>query len=202
MAHPDDEVLACGGTLAKHADAGDNVYVRILSSRSREFSTQASEAFLALGLAHDSDPHHLPFVCGGLPDQQFDTVPFVDIRIDNTDPDIVYTHSPDDLNLDHALVARAVLTAFRPNHSHAAILACETLSSTEWGVEAFQPNHWEEITFQQLDRKIRALDCYHTEVRDRPHPRNAEGLMVAAKYRGQQVCVEYAEAFRLLRSIG
>jgi hypothetical protein len=115
--------------------------------------------------------------------------------------DIIYTHNPDDLNLDHQIVARAVLTAFRAPHSQADILAFETLSSTEFGPTAFQPNHWEVLTWAQVSKKIRALKCYPTEMRDLPHPRNPSGVVAQSVWRGQQICQPFAEAFRVLRSI-
>lgn len=205
FAHPDDEVLGCGGALAKHAENGDLVWVRILSTRSRELSVNATEAFLALGLAHDADTGHTPLVCGsGLIDQQFDTVPFSELvsLIANTEPDIVYTHHPGDLNLDHALTARAVLTAFRPKPGEKprTILACEVLSSTEWTFPpVFAPNWFERLSPEQLEKKVRALECYPTEAEDFPHPRSEGGIVHLAAVRGQQVGVEAAEAFQLLR---
>lgn len=194
VAHPDDEVLGCGGTLAKHFDAGDKVTARAMSCRPG-MTSMFYDALSALG------------VDGGVmsyTDQEFDAYPLLRLveEISEAPPaDLVYTHNPDDLNLDHALTARAVLNAFRPHTSQASILAFETISSTEFGPDAFQPNHFEVLTKEHVDRKIRALDCYPSEVKDRPRPRNAEGVMVAARYRGQQICQPYAEAFRVLRSI-
>lgn len=195
FAHPDDEVLGCGGTLAKHAEAGDNTAFWYGTNDRQADRTAARKAlgFRASGISML------------LPDQKFDTVPLLQITQWmggwGYNPDVIYTHNPDDLNLDHAIIARAVLTAFRAPTAQATILACEVISSTEFGPDAFQPNHWEVLTKEHVDAKCRALDCYPTEVRDRPHPRNAEGIMVAARYRGQQICQPYAEAFRVLRSI-
>ncbi len=207
VAHPDDEVLGCGGTLAKHAEAGDNVYVRLLSTRSREISTQATKAFMALGLVHKEEGDFSPFlVAPAFPDQEADTVAFKTIADwvwhESPEPDVVYTHHPGDLNLDHALTAKAVLTAFRPKPGEKprTILACEVLSSTEWTFpQQFQPNWFESITVAQLLKKIDAMACYPSEVKASPHPRSRWGIENVAKTRGQQVGVAFAEAFQLLR---
>ncbi len=197
VAHPDDEVLGCGGTLAKHAEAGDEVVFLFGTSDRWEECAKATEILGGLWGQNLN-----------LPDQKFDTEAFSYItgcveRLGlEYNPDIVYTHNPDDLNLDHQLVARAVLTAFRPCHSQAAILAFETLSSTEWGVEPFQPNHWEVLSEAHIEKKIDALGCYATELRGAPHPRNQAGVETNAWWRGMQCGNTYAEAFRVLRSIG
>jgi len=197
FAHPDDEVLGCGGTLAKHAEAGDDVRVYLLVAR--DLNADALRAALVLGVRTGiTSPTYL--------DQKLDTYPFVDVVriIENqrTDPDIIYTHHPGDLNLDHALTARAVLTAFRPKPGEKprTILACEVLSSTEWTFpQVFQPNWFESITEQQIQKKFAALDCYPSEVQPKPHPRSAAGIENLACVRGQQCGVEFAEAFQLLR---
>lgn len=196
FAHPDDEALGAGGALAKHADAGDSTYVYVYCATRAISGYQAACDALSAYASH-----------GLYDDQVLDTVKMSELvacleaPCRDWDPDLIYTHHPGDLNPDHALTARAVLTAFRAPDSQATILACEVLSSTEFGPAAFEPNHWEVLSKEQVDVKCRALDCYPTEVRDRPHPRNAEGIMVQARYRGQQICQPYAEAFRVLRSI-
>ncbi len=204
VAHPDDEVLGCGGTLAKHAEAGDDVQVMILARRKDVIdASQTNAAFSALGLGTGRPTAVLRAY--ELPDQAFDTVPFVRITrylaLLDFEPDIVYTHNPDDLNLDHALTAKAVLTAFRAPHSQADILAFETLSSTEFGPVAFQPNHWEILTRDQVAKKCAALNCYPSEKKPWPHSRNSFGIDSQARWRGLQICQPFAEAFRILRSI-
>jgi LmbE family N-acetylglucosaminyl deacetylase len=207
MAHPDDEVLGCGGTLAKHAENGDSVFVRILSTRSREISTQASQAFMALGLVHKEEHVSVPFlVASRFPDQQADTVPFRTLADwvwgESPDADIIYTHHPGDLNLDHALTAQAVLTAFRPKPGEKprTILASEIGSSTEWTFpQVFQPNWFVELDSFHVDKKVAAMNCYPSEIADIPHPRSEDGITTAAQWRGQQAGVNWAEAFQLLR---
>ncbi len=201
VAHPDDEVLGCGGTLAKHAEAGDEIQVLYACTTAADNGIKG--ACDALGARFYGNL--------GFPDQALDNivggfkciVERILYRIvHKPDTHIVYTHNPDDLNLDHQIVARAVLTAFRPCHSQAAILAFETLSSTEWGVEPFAPNHWEVLTWGHVDKKIAALNCYRSEIRELPHPRNEEGINAQARWRGAQCGNMAAEAFRVLRSMG
>ena len=219
FAHPDDEVLGCGGTLAKHAEAGDKVQVLSVSFRDATLP-MFHEAVRALGVFGASNHPH-----GGMcaswsllkdgdtfkpafEDQRFDTYPLALIadrirgQFVTKHADIIYTHHPGDLNLDHALTAKAVLTAFRPKPGERprTILACEVLSSTEWTFpQQFQPNWFEKLTSNQVGKKVSAMHSYPSEVQPEPHPRNGPGIVKAARYRGQQVGVDYAEAFQLLR---
>lgn len=198
FAHPDDEVLGCGGTLAKHAENGDEVGICWFSTREHLREARGNAAKV-LGLSTTN------VAVMALPDQGFDTTPFSSMPqfLEGWpyDPDVIYTHHPGDLNLDHALTARAVLTAFRPKpgEKRRTILACEVLSSTEWTFpQRFQPNWFEPLTPEQMEKKIRALACYPTEEEDWPHPRSEGGIVHLAAVRGQQVGVEAAEAFQLL----
>lgn len=195
FAHPDDEVLGCGGTLAKHAEAGDKVVASMLAGRLYD---EARRARRALGIAR---VHTWDF-----PDQAFDTIPFSEKLVDaveyldeSYEPDVVYTHHPGDLNLDHALTARAVLTVFRPKPGEKprTILACEVLSSTEWTFpQQFSPNWFEALDGSHLDKKVAAMECYPSELKV---PRDEDGIHTLAAYRGNQCGVDFAEAFQLLR---
>lgn len=199
VAHPDDEVLGCGGTLAKHAEEGDEVWILILSCRGLE--RQIRKAAKTIG----SVPPRRVWT-DYVDDQKFDIIPVSAIsnavRQYQRGIDIIYTHHPQDLNLDHALTARAVLTAFRPKPGEKprTILACEVLSSTEYTYpRAFQPNWFVALTGEQLERKIEAMRCYETELCEWPHPRSILGIRNLAAVRGQESGVERAEAFQLLR---
>jgi LmbE family N-acetylglucosaminyl deacetylase len=139
-------------------------------------------------------------------DQRFDAVPLVELVSALEEeiglPDLVYLHSPADLNLDHQLAGRAALTAFRPTGRHMpTLLAFETISSSEWSPEPFAPNWFVELTPELLDRKIDALDCYPGELRPQPHPRNGRAICVQAEVRGMQAGVEWAEAFKVMRHV-
>jgi N-acetylglucosamine malate deacetylase 1 len=214
-AHPDDEVLGCGGTMARHAEAGDIVHVVFLADgeTSREGAGKdeimrreaaAGRAAEALGAQR---PRFLRF-----PDNRLDSTPFLDVvraleaEVAGLAPRILYCHHPGDLNVDHRVAARAVVTAFRPlpQSSVAEIRAFEVPSSTEWsfGVTsaAFMPNLFIDIT-KTFEKKLQALAAYAGETRPFPHPRSPEALESAAKRWGSTVGRERAEAFQIVRSV-
>ena len=217
-AHPDDEVLGCGGTaalLSQHDKLhigilGEGVTSRYSSPESaprselEQLKSSAQEAAEVLGASG--------VVFGGFPDNRFDTVPLLDIIKTVEDwvkrflPEVIYTHHPGDLNIDHDLTFRAVLTATRPDESSSVheLFAFETPSSTEWAFQkitpAFRPNTFVDIA-STIDRKIQALGAYRNELRPFPHPRSPENIRAAAQWWGSASGTGYAEAFELVRSI-
>ena len=212
-AHPDDEILGAGATLARHADSGDEVHAVICSegASSRyadgmqsELEGASSRSAEVIGFA---SLEHL-----GLPDQRLDTVPLLEITQQLEDvvrrrrPGVVYTHAAVDVNADHGVVARALWTACRPFAAPwvRRFLAFETPSSTEWAwptVEAtFHPQVFADVE-GTLERKVAAMECYKSELRDYPHPRSARALRERAAYWGGMSGVRAAEAFMLLRSL-
>jgi LmbE family N-acetylglucosaminyl deacetylase len=217
VAHPDDEVLGMGGTLARHAVAGDTVHVLILSdgvaARVDEVTAEVSERIdrrrdrsqEACARLNVSTVAHEEF-----PDNAFDSVPLLDLvkRVETTvakrEPAVVYTHHPGDLNVDHELTARATVTATRPlaDGPVERVLAAETLSATEWGVptpdNAFQPTSFVEVT-GTLETKLNALEVYEDELREPPHPRTLETVERNARVWGAKAGFEAAEPFALLR---
>ena len=198
VAHPDDEVLGCGGTLWKHHENGDLVVFHFMTNR--DMKDQISSAWPGCTFGED-----IP----NPPDQQFDilTLNYFTQRIEQVgiDPDIIYTHWPHDLNLDHAITARAVLTVFRPkpNTKPRKILAFETLSSTEWshGYNTFSPNYYVPLTEDQIVKKLKSMFCYKHEIKDFPHPRSEGGILARAHVRGIECGHSYAEAFYLVRCV-
>jgi N-acetylglucosamine malate deacetylase 1 len=209
--HPDDEVLGCGGTLARHAKAGDIVEALILADgeTSRKSSdiaardAQAKAAAKILGLEKST--------LIGLPDNRLDTVPLLEVTqhiesaIAAFRPTIVYTHHAGDLNVDHRVAHRATITACRPlvGASVKAVYAFETPSATEWafGSEApFVPQRFVDIA-GSIDVKRRALECYANEMRDPPHPRSYAAIEALAVLRGSQAGLAYAEAFMVAMEV-
>ncbi|WP_018969630.1 PIG-L deacetylase family protein [Rubritalea marina] len=217
-AHADDEILGCGGTMAKHADAGDDVAVIFLTNGvgsrgageedSQNVELRDCSAQKALGIVGARSLTRLE-----LPDNAMDSVSRLEIiqalepYIKSFQPETIYTHHGGDLNIDHRRVLEAVLTACRPQPGSflSQIYSFEVASSTAWQgsslSSAFSPNHYIDIS-QQLDRKLTALEAYSEEMRDFPHARSIKALEVQAKFRGAQVGLEAAEAFVLERSIG
>ena len=216
-AHPDDEVLGCGGTVARFVQNGYDAYTLILGegitardeqrNRSRrakeirELKAEIPKANRIMGVkkiySHD------------FPDNRFDSVSLLDVikvveRTKNeVNPQIIFTHYRKDLNVDHQITYRAVMTATRPlpQESVKEIYSFEILSSTEWNYPStFQPDIFFDIE-DTLSRKLRAVREYRTELRDFPHPRSIEGIQMNAKHWGMKVGLKYAEAFKIVRII-
>jgi N-acetylglucosamine malate deacetylase 1 len=199
VAHPDDETLGVGATITKLIIEGEQVHIGILG-KSRVPARHTSIATRHLGVTTRLSER--------FPDQRFDAVPFLEIAhaveewVQLTQPHTVYTHHHGDLNLDHVITSRAVLTACRPVNDCPVrtIYAMEIPSSTEWGDGSFQPTTFVDVA-ATLDRKIEAMQMYETERRDWPHPRSPAALRALAMTRGAAAGLEVAEAFQLLRHV-
>lgn len=212
-AHPDDEVLGMGGTIALHADGGDGVRVVCVTdgsssqypgdtdTRERK-NAEAKRAAQILGV---TDYVHLD-----LPDMRLDTVAHVDLNrvveehVREFAPAIVYTAHPD-VNRDHRALFDSVCVAVRPVPGQAVrrVLTYAPTSSTEWtpaGANWFVPTWYVDIT-GTLERKLEAFRCFATELREYPHPRSDRALRAHAELHGATVGCEYAEPFVLVRSV-
>ncbi len=216
-AHPDDEVLGCGGTIAK-LTATDTVYILVLGEgiTSRNLSKKQKINDLAQlrkdALCANNILGVKKVFFQNLPDNKFDTVPLLDIikiieqQIHDSNPEVIYTHHPGDLNVDHSVTFKATLTATRPigKNYPKKIYSFEILSSTEWGhhnpTTMFTPNTYVDVT-NFIDRKIQAMNCYSSEIRPYPHPRSLDGIKLHAQQRGLEVGLPYAEAFCLIRNV-
>jgi LmbE family N-acetylglucosaminyl deacetylase len=215
VAHPDDEVIGVGGTLARHAADGDDVHICILSDgvTSRYDDTDAADGEIEQRrqrARRAADTLGATVSLHGFPDNSFDTVPLLDIvqtieaEISDQDPDVVYTHHYGDLNVDHELTCRATITATRPlaDSNIDRVLAFETLSASEWSVPSpdnpFQPTSFVTIS-DQLATKTDTLSMYETELREPPHPRAVDTIRKNAEVWGSKAGVPAAEPFELLR---
>ena len=119
--------------------------------------------------------------------------------IEEVNPDIVYTHYENDIHMDHRIIYESVMVSTRPIKEKKINVICfETVSSSEWNMPHLTPNYYVDIT-EFIQRKIDAFLEYKSEIKQFPHPRSAEGLMVLAKKRGMEVNVQCAEAFRIVR---
>lgn len=219
-AHPDDEILGVGGTVAKHVAMQDNVYALILGegqtsrgTKREEISRDVVEALHQNTFESARQVGFCDVFFADFPDNRFDQVDLLDIvkevekKVGELAPEIIYTHFSGDLNIDHQYTARAVLTATRPigNYPVKEIYAFETLSSSEWnfdysGQSSFSPNTFVDIT-DFYDKKQEAMKCYVSELCTYPHPRSLEGMEVLSKMRGMTVGVQRAEAFMLIRQM-
>jgi len=142
-------------------------------------------------------------------DNRFDKMPLlywvqkVENKIKKFQPEAIFTHWKNDLNIDHRITYQAVLTAARPIDCPVKeIYSFEVPSSTEWSCEGFNPNVYVSLTEENINSKMRFLvNKYSSEMREYPHPRSLVGVMILARYRGMQAGVEYAEAFETVRVI-
>lgn len=218
-AHPDDEVLGCGGTAARLAGAGDAVHIAILgegitsrySNREhadpREMDALHARSRQAGRLIGAREVHSYR-----LPDNRFDTAPLLEIvkiledLIQTLRPEVVFTQHGGDLNIDHVQTFRAVLTATRPlaGSPIKTVYAYEVPSSTEWAfgqfAPAFHPNVFVDIG-STLESKIAAMQTYESEAREFPHPRSPRALRATAEHWGSVAGLPAAEAFELVRGV-
>jgi N-acetylglucosamine malate deacetylase 1 len=217
-AHPDDEVLGCGGTIAKMADEGWSVHVLILAegatSRSRkrdrnakrgELSALVKSAKAAAKVLGAKSVEVLAFADNRMDGVELlDVVKAVEDRIAKFGPNRVLTHHRGDVNVDHQMVHDAVLAAVRPlpGTTVREVLFFEVASSTEWrpasSLPAFAPALFVDIGLT-IDRKLRALEAYSSELRAFPHPRSKEAVEHLARWRGATAGVMAAEAFEVGR---
>jgi LmbE family N-acetylglucosaminyl deacetylase len=221
-AHPDDEVLGLGGTINQIVATQQGVARAVILG---EGITSRSDARDPIKWKHELAAHkeniHLAGKCIGFeswgiydfPDNRFDSVALLDIikvlekEIEQFRPDIIFTHHPGDLNIDHRVSTDALLAATRPLPGVAArtIISYETPSSTEWNFSSaapiFTPNMFIVLKNEEIQAKLKAMECYKSECRDYPHPRSLRALEIIARRWGTVVGSEYAEAFQILNCV-
>lgn len=197
-AHPDDETLGCGGTIARLAKEGHEITVCI--SAIRHLEKECRQVCDMLGVK--------TLLFKQFPDQMFETeYRHIQITIEaalkDIQPDVVYTHHPGDLNLDHQIIAKTVLTACRPKPGCSVkdIYQFEVPSSTDWSFGyTFQPNVFVDVT-NTFILKCDAMEVYQGEVHPYPHPRSRKSLFAIGERWGSMVGLGMAEAFQLVRSL-
>ncbi len=218
-AHPDDEILGCGGTVARLIQEGHEVDFAILGEgmTSRYSQRAAADADQLVKLRRQAHAAAAKVgvksvVLHAMPDNRLDTVPLLEIvklvegLVDEVKPEVIYTHHNGDLNVDHGVVHRAVLTATRPvaGQTVREIYAFEVPSSTEWAFQRFEPSFRPNVFVDvsgTLETKIAAMACYETEARQFPHPRSPDALRAIAARWGSVAGCMAAEAFELVRSV-
>lgn len=219
-AHPDDEVLGCGATIAKHVMLGDEVHVVILAEGATSRDEKRDRGQRRSDLSELAEAAHkakeilgvASLVLHDFPDNRMDSVDLLDVvktiesHIDKVRPEIVYTHHGGDVNIDHRCIHEAVITACRPQPLQLVktLLFFEIPSSTEWQVPGsappFTPNWFVDVS-ATLSTKQTALQVYSAEMRPWPHSRSIEAVEHLARWRGGSVGVEAAEAFVVGRNL-
>jgi len=217
-AHPDDECIGAGGTIAKHIEKGDSVFIVLFSAGldKPKLKTQANDMLKVFGI-NKKNLFWLNCESGNFAkeDQLKINSKLTDI-IYKVKPKIVYTHYYGDSHQDHIFVFQSTMVACRPNHIPRGrndksvwagvekILCYEIQSSTNWSGrldKPFDPIEYNIISEKNIQIKLNAYACYKDEVRPDRHPRSLDSLVILAKYRGNSVGNHYAEAFIIVRHI-
>jgi len=203
-AHPDDELLGVAGTLLKHKDSRDKIYICMLT---KAYESEWTKEDMRKKIVEQKKVDELLGVTKrynlDFPTVKLNTIPAGELNkkitdvVDEVKPDIIYTHFEHDVNYDHTIIFRGCLVATRPPKK-IKLLCYETLSETEWGSKAFQPNYWVDIK-DYIDKKIELFKLYTAEVKKYPHPRSPEGVRILAQKRGADACKEYVEAFMIIK---
>jgi len=202
-AHPDDEILGCGGVIAKEKSSvlilTNGADGRYSQEQIKKHLKNAKKANKIIGTKE--------LFIENFPNQMLDKIELIKIvqtiekYINKVKPRRVFTHSLKDLNLDHKIVAQATITATRtlPNSNIEEVLSYYIPSSSEWQfTNSFQPNYFVSI---DIEKKLEALKVYNTEVKKYPHPRSLKGIEVVSEFFGMQAGVKMAEAFELIRKV-
>tara|TARA_A200000113_G_C8851491_1_gene350361 strand:- start:1180 stop:1863 length:684 start_codon:yes stop_codon:yes gene_type:complete len=215
VAHTDDETIGMGGTIANHTKDGDKVFAVSMTDGVGSRDALDTNDINQRVIAADKAARILGFEwleAGKFLDNEMDKYSLIEVvkfieNIKNlSKPDIVYTHSSSDLNIDHRIVSEAVLTAFRPQPKEICreIRAFEVSSATDYGHKSvtgsFYPNLFIDIT-NTWEEKLLALKEYASEMREYPHTRSYRGIESLSKIRGNQVGLHQAEAFEIIRKI-
>lgn len=212
-AHPDDDILGCGGIMSKFKDKSTFKVVFIGEGSTCRFNSpnlpEAKDEIMIRNRFAEQALDHLgikKFSFKNLPCGRFDSIPLIEINklieieIKDFEPDTIFTHSNTDCNKDHVKVNESTIIATRPGFGVKNVFSYEVLSSTEWGFKRpFNPNVFFSLSKNNVDDKCKALNFYKSEIKDYPFPRSVEGIHALAQRRGMQAGNYYAEAFELVR---
>lgn len=211
--HPDDEILGCGGTLAKLAALGNEVFVAIATKAqpplfTDEFVAQGrKEALLAHRLIGIKETYFCELPAANLDTTEHHKINYeISKLVSDVRPDILFVPYFGDLHLDHQRIFLSTLVASRPNHNAypKKVLAYETLSETNWNAPYLTPGFHPNIFFDIsnfLQVKLDAFSCYQSQMKTFPHERSLPALEALAKLRGATVNCHAAEAFVLIREV-
>jgi LmbE family N-acetylglucosaminyl deacetylase len=215
VAHTDDETLGCGCAIQWHNEVGDTVYAMSFTDGVSSRDLKKRNLIIKRRKQSDQVSNFLNFKWVkrlNFPDNKLDSIPLLKfIKIiekikKKINPDIIYTHHPNDINIDHQKIYNSVIVAFRPEveNNLKEIRLVEIPSSTEYGIKKnlnfFVPNIFINSK-KYYQKKIKAFNFYKNEIKKYPYSRSLNGLKNLMKSRGNQVSMEYAECFELFRKI-
>ena len=211
--HPDDETLGVGGTIAKFAGRGNEVFVLIVSGHlpplynRDDYEKTVSEAYLAFSILGVSNSEFLEIPATMIGDQPLHEVNGrISKIVNNFNPHIVLCPYPD-RHVDHRLVFDSVMVATRPvgiGRDIEIVATYETLSETHWNAPNIEPNftpNWVVDISDYINEKLAALKCYESQISDFPGARSIEAVEALAKFRGTQAGFGYGEGFHIVRMI-
>ena len=212
-AHPDDDILGCGGLMSKYRETVDFNVIFIGEGSTCRFSNpESNQAKEAISERNSYAEKALNFLgvekltffnkpCG-----RFDMIPLIEINkiieneISTFKPDTIFTHSQFDNNKDHVKVYDSTMISTRPGCGVKTVYSYEVLSSSEWSFNSpFNPNVFFSLSEDNVKEKWEALSFYESEIKPFPYPRSKEGIFSNANQRGIQCGSNYAEAFTILR---
>lgn len=210
-AHPDDEILGCGGALIKHRNDDDDIYIIYLSDgeSSREGSSNdkkiENRKLQAIKVCEKLNVKEYFF--GNFPDNQLDSISLLTINkflekiIFRIKPEKIYTHFYGDMNIDHQIACKSVTTVCRPYVSIFVneIIFFEIPSSTESNIlleQIFKPNFYIDIS-KNFEEKLKLLRIYSDEIYESHHPRSFSSIKSLSNYRGSYINRDFAEAFMI-----
>lgn len=215
--HADDEVLGCGGTMARYVNEGAEAYVCIVTSGKKPIFDDTAAVQNGWPHIHYLEVVESHKVLGikktfflEFPAAALENVPRYQLNqriqevMDKVQPDVVFIPHFGDMQKDHALTAEAVMVSVRPKGKHTVqqVYSYETLSETEWNIphakNAFIPTVFIGIS-KYIDKKLEAMSCYKSQLGKFPNPRSLEAIEALAKYRGSTSGGKYSEAFMLIR---
>lgn len=211
--HPDDEIIGVGGTIAKRANDGDEVFVCVVTKgKSPIFNDEFIEQGRKECRKADKKLGVKETIFLDFPAVMLETVPRYEFNgkisevVNSIKPDEVYIPHRGDMQIDHQMVVDAAMVAVRPrgNNYPKRVYAYETLSETGWNipniVNEFIPTVYEDIT-DTYEMKLEAMAIFESQLSVFPEARSIGAIEALAKYRGATVSVKAAEAFSLVREV-
>ena len=204
--HNDDEILGVGGTIKRHINNGDEVYVLEATSGVHyiQLQEEARNAHAFLGVKKS---FFLNFPVGKMVNMnQMEINDAIFKVVKEVRPEVVYIPFTGDMHTDHRIFSECAMVALRPvgDYTVRSIYMYETLSETGWNIptpeKSFRPDVWVDIT-DTMEDKLEAMSYYADQLREFPHPRSKESILSLAKYRGSTIGCQYAESFMLVRHI-
>jgi len=191
-AHPDDIELGCGGTICLYNLNNRPVYGLILSNGERSGDPvirkqESVDSLNKLGVKR--------LFFGELPDTKIGnditTISVIEDIVNKLKPDIIFTHSINEIHQDHRNTAISTFSAAR---NVPTILCYESPSL----MTDFKPQCYHDI-LKTIDQKIEALKLHKSQIDKRYF--KIDAILGLAKFRGNQINLKYAESFEVFKML-